>query len=184
MIGDEGVENAVPFFLEMPVGSPDPCFEQRPLRQDRQNFVPRSPGDIGDYHVELSATDETSTETIKLTGAVWRVDEVESLEEGSDVEGDIVYKLQLYWDQEGLCPGCRGRFRFDNMEMDRVVPGAGGGGYTVGNIQLLCSQCNRIKGGRSMAYLLQRRREQGLLEGIEQPNSGQSADANSECPDC
>ena len=184
VIGDEGVENAIPFFIEMSFGSPDPCFEERPLRRVRQNLVPRSPGDVGDSQMVLSATDETGTDTIRLTGTAWRVNETEGLKVGCDVEGSIVYKLQLYWDQEGLCPGCRGRFRFDNMEMDRVVPGADGGGYTVGNVQLLCSQCNRIKGERPMEYLLDRRGEQGLLGGLEQSNSAPSVDANPECSDC
>ena len=163
VVGDEGLENPMPFFIEFPFGSPIPCFETHPLWRNRQNVVPRSPGDVGDIQMVLSTSDDMSTDVFRLTGTDWPVDEIESLKADCDVERDIVYKLQLYSDQEGLCPGCRGRFRFDNLEMDRVVPGAEGGGYTVGNVQLLCSQCNRIKGDRSMEYLLARRREQGLL---------------------
>ena len=54
--------------------------------------------------------------------------------------------------------------RFDNMEMDRVKPGSDGGGYTVGNVQLLCPACNKIKGNRDMEYLRDRRRSQGLRD--------------------
>ena len=31
--------------------------------------------------------------------------------------------------------------------VDRVVPGMCGGEYTLGNIQIICSRCNRLKSG-------------------------------------
>ena len=51
---------------------------------------------------------------------------------------------------------------FDHMEVDRVVPGAAGPGYTVGNVQLLCCSCNKMKGERSMEYLMAKLRIRGL----------------------
>ena len=54
--------------------------------------------------------------------------------------------------------------RFDNMEVDRLIAGSYGGEYTVGNVQLLCPTCNKLKGTKDMAHLTARRREQGLLD--------------------
>ena len=163
MMRDEGIETPTPFFIEGPFGAPDPCFEARKGSKTRGNFLPHSPGPVGANQITLNGTGQGFHCELRFSGTAWRVDEIQQLNAGDDVQGNIVYKLQLYWDQEGRCLGCSGRMRFDNMEMDRKVPGSGGGGYTVGNIQLLCSSCNRVKGGRDMTYLTERRRSQGLF---------------------
>ena len=163
IMGDEGTETPIHFFIEGPIGAPDPCFEAKQASKARGNFLPHSPGPIGANQITLNGTGQGFNCELRFSGTAWRVDEIDQLKSGDDVKGSIVYKLQLYWEQEGLCPGCSGRIRFDNMEMDRLVPGSGGGGYTVGNIQLLCPACNRIKGGRDMKYLTERRRSQGLI---------------------
>ena len=165
MMGDEGSENPVPFFIEGPIGVPVPCYEDKNSDERRENFLPRSPGPFGPHQITFQARSEGLECEFHFSGTAWRVDEVQQLRPGDEVGGSLLYKLQLYWDQEGLCPGCNGRVRFDNMEMDRLTPGAAGGGYTVGNVQLLCSSCNRIKGNRDMEYLWDRRRRQGLLAG-------------------
>lgn len=152
MMGDEGTENPMPFLIEGPIGAPIPCFEQKHVTRPRANFLPRSPGPDG-------------ADRVTFHGVDWRVEEIEQLKHGDEVRGNLEYKYQLYADQEGLCPGCAGRIRFDNMEVDRVVPGADGGGYTVENVQLLCSACNKIKGDRDMEYLKDRRRSQGFPDG-------------------
>ena len=163
MMGDEGTETPIPFFIEGPIGAPDPCFEAKHASKARGNFLPHSPGPVGANQITPNRTGQGFNCELRFSGTAWRVDEIDRLKSGDNVRGNIVYKLQLYWEQEGLCPGCSGRIRFDNMEMDRLVPGSGGGGYTVGNVQLLCPACNRIKGGRDMKYLTERRRSQGLI---------------------
>ena len=164
VMGDEGTENPIPFFIEGPIGAPEPCFEERRTTTKRDNFLPRSPGQHGPHQITLCGNCEGIESTIRFSGTAWHVSEIDRLEHGDDVHSNPVYKLQLYWDQEGSRPGCNGRIRFDNMEMDRLTPGSEGGGYTVGNVQLLCSACNRIKGDRNMEYLKRRRRSQGLLD--------------------
>ena len=162
MMGDEGTEYPIPFFIEGPLGPPEPCFEGRTVRRKLQNvhLLPRSPGPHGAFHFTLQAMDDDGAQ---FSGTAWRVDEIERLKPGDDVRRNLVYKHQLYWDQEGLCRECPARMRFDNSEMDRLVPGSAGGGYTVGNVQLLCPSCNRTRQDRDMEYLRRRRREQGLL---------------------
>ena len=164
VMGDEGVENPIPFFIEGPIGAPDPCFEEKHASRKRENFLPRSPGPYSAHQITLHGKGERIDCESRFSGTDWRVNEIEELGLGDEVRRNLVYKLQLYWDQEGLCPGCNGRIRFDNMEMDRLTPGSDGGGYTVGNVQLLCSACNRIKGDRDMEYLKVRRRSQGFLD--------------------
>ena len=165
VMGDEGTENPIPFFIEGPFGSPIPCRQEHQASTRRENALPHSPGPYGPHQITFRARGEESEHDVQFSGTAWSVDEVQRLKHGDEVRGNIVYKLQLYWNQEGMCPGCDGRIRLDNMEMDRLVPGAAGGKYTVGNVQLLCSSCNRIKGDRDMGYLRERRRSQGFPMG-------------------
>ena len=52
--------------------------------------------------------------------------------------------------------GCKTEFLFKIMEVDHVVPRSRGGSDHPENLQLLCPNCNRIKGDRDMAYLVAR----------------------------
>ena len=56
-------------------------------------------------------------------------------------------KNRLFNDQEGRCNLCRHEMGgIQHFEMDHVVPKAKGGQDWVDNFQLLCANCNRIKG--------------------------------------
>ncbi len=69
-------------------------------------------------------------------------------------------KYYLYGKQDGKCNGCkRDVFKRDDLDIDHIVPKADGGGNERENLQLLCPQCNRIKGKRPMAYLMARLKE-------------------------
>ncbi|MGI9306871.1 MAG: DNA methyltransferase [Gammaproteobacteria bacterium] len=69
----------------------------------------------------------------------------------------------LYGKQEGNCAGCRFHFPFRNMTVDHEKPKSKGGQTTAENLQLLCGACNSVKGNRSMAYLLAKLKEQGII---------------------
>ncbi|MYA98381.1 HNH endonuclease [Candidatus Poribacteria bacterium] len=43
-----------------------------------------------------------------------------------------------------------------NLEVDHIIATSVGGTDHIGNLQLLCSNCNRIKGNRGQEYLLSR----------------------------
>ena len=60
----------------------------------------------------------------------------------------------LFGQQEGRCNGCHFEFPFRMFEVDHVVPQSRGGTDHPGNLQLLCTPCNRIKGDRPMEYLV------------------------------
>ena len=68
-------------------------------------------------------------------------------------------KHVLYGQQEGRCNGCRSPFEFRHFEVDHVVPRARGGTDHLDNLQLLCGNCNRIKGDRPQEYLAARLQE-------------------------
>ncbi len=161
MMGDENNGQPTPFLVEGPLGPPKPCYEEKPENRKRENFLPLSPASNSEISFELGIEGGSADERIRFTGISWYVEEVENLRPGDYVKNNLVYKYQLYADQEYKCRGCNRMLPFDNIEMDRVIPE---NGYTVGNVQLLCSSCNRIKGNRGMAYLLKRRNEQGFWD--------------------
>ena len=163
LMGDEGIDTPMPFFVEAPTWN-EPCFLERGPSGKMGNFLPLSPGDENSNNLAylcLRAEGGGESSEIRLTGVAWHSDEFERLRPGDEVDVPR-YKLHLYWVQEGRCLGCHRLIAFDLMEVDRITPGDNGPGYTVGNIQLLCSGCNRIKGKGTMDYLLERRRSQGL----------------------
>ena len=61
------------------------------------------------------------------------------------------HRHRLYGEQEGVCVGCDTHFPFRIMEVDHMLPRSQGGTDHPDNLQLLCSACNRSKGGRTMA---------------------------------
>ena len=70
-------------------------------------------------------------------------------------------KLYLYREQEESCNGCRRHLPIIRMEPDHFIPLVYGGPDTLSNLQLLCRECNRIKGDRLHEYLVARLAEIG-----------------------
>ena len=62
----------------------------------------------------------------------------------------------LYGLQEGNCGGCGHHFEARHLEVDHIISRGKGGTDHIENLQLLCGNCNRIKGDRGMDYLLSR----------------------------
>ena len=62
-------------------------------------------------------------------------------------------KERLYKTQAGKCNGCFEEFNIFNLEVDHIIPKSKGGGDHYENYQLLCGNCNRVKGNRPMEYL-------------------------------
>ena len=62
-------------------------------------------------------------------------------------------KKTLFGKQEGLCAGCRMLFPLKNLTLDHIIATSKGGPDTDSNLQLLCGNCNSIKGNRPMEYL-------------------------------
>ena len=61
------------------------------------------------------------------------------------------HRHRLYGEQEGVCAGCDTHFPFRVMDVDHMLPRSRGGTDHPDNLQLLCSGCNRSKGGKTMA---------------------------------
>ena len=59
----------------------------------------------------------------------------------------------LYGGQGGYCAGCKTHFETHHLEVDHIIAKQSGGTDHLTNLQLLCGNCNRIKGDRGMAYL-------------------------------
>ena len=55
-------------------------------------------------------------------------------------------KMIRYITQEGKCAGCQTEFRFGDLTLDRILPGAANGAYNLNNVQLMCQPCNGRKG--------------------------------------
>ena len=68
-----------------------------------------------------------------------------------DLPNYRTHRHRLYGEQEGVCAGCDTHFPFRVMDVDHMLPRSKGGTDHPNNLQLLCSGCNRSKGGRTMA---------------------------------
>ena len=62
-------------------------------------------------------------------------------------------RRRLYGEQSGNCAGCKDHFEARHLEVDHIIARLKGGTDAPDNLQLLCGNCNRIKGNRGMAYL-------------------------------
>ena len=67
-------------------------------------------------------------------------------------------KDRLFAEQKGICNGCAKEFDAVNFEIDHIIPKSKGGGDYYENFQLLCGNCNRVKGDRPMEDLVMRLR--------------------------
>jgi len=65
-------------------------------------------------------------------------------------------KTRLYGEQEGHCAGCGTHFEARHLVVDHIIARSVGGTDHLGNLQLLCHNCNSIKGNRGMEYLIAR----------------------------
>ncbi len=63
-------------------------------------------------------------------------------------------KDTLFEQQKGICNGCRKKFEPENFEIDHIIPKSKGGGDFYDNLQLLCGNCNKVKGDRPMEDLV------------------------------
>ncbi len=70
------------------------------------------------------------------------------------VKRELVHTL--YGEQAGRCNGCKSHFEIQHFDLDHIIPKNKGGGDFRGNLQLLCGNCNSIKGSRPMEYLTMR----------------------------
>ena len=62
-------------------------------------------------------------------------------------------KEKLFGAQKGICGGCDENFKYQHLEVDHIISRNKGGTDHIENLQLLCGNCNRIKGDRGMEYL-------------------------------
>jgi len=108
----------------------------------------------GAYYVsqiELSEEDVTTIieqDRKKTEDTLWR--EVERVKARAEAEGAIRQPIPeaiqvLVWNRDqGKCVKCGSK---GNLEFDHIIPLSKGGSSTARNIQLLCEECNRSKGG-------------------------------------
>ena len=70
----------------------------------------------------------------------------------STYETCLCYELEQkglhYERQKGICVHCGKHFELEEMEADHIIPWKEGGTTVAENCQMLCRNCNRIKGGK------------------------------------
>ena len=72
-------------------------------------------------------------------------------------------KHVLYGQQEGYCQGCNRHFEYRNLEIDHIVPKSKGDPDDDSNLQLLCGNCNKMKGDKTMAQLKPKLKRIGII---------------------
>jgi DNA modification methylase len=80
----------------------------------------------------------------------------EDVPQRTDIEQEPIttnIKERLFKEQKGCCNACSIELDIWHFEVDHIIPRAKGGGNYYENYQLLCGNCNRIKGDRPMEYL-------------------------------
>ena len=65
-------------------------------------------------------------------------------------------RKHLHETQQGRCNGCGNTYHAKDLTVDHIVPVSKGGTNDTANLQLLCHNCNSVKGNRSMDYLRRR----------------------------
>ena len=63
-------------------------------------------------------------------------------------------KKHLYGQQGGHCNGCYQHFETRHFEVDHIISRSQGGTDHIENLQLLCGNCNKVKGNRGQEYLI------------------------------
>ena len=107
---------------------------------------------------ERIAADRAATKEAKhapvIGGSLFQATALTAPPKRTDL-GDLpnyrTHRHRLYGEQEGVCAGCDTHFPFRVMDVDHMLPRVKGGTDHADNLQLLCSGCNRSKGGRTMA---------------------------------
>lgn len=61
---------------------------------------------------------------------------------------DKKQKREAYERQKGICVHCGKHFELEEMEADHITPWKEGGTTVAENCQMLCRNCNRVKGGK------------------------------------
>ena len=75
---------------------------------------------------------------------------------GDEPKSITVHKTVLYGEQGGHCAGCKTHFEMRHFHVDHIIPKNKGGTNHKSNAQLLCGNCNHVKGNRPMSYLMAR----------------------------
>ena len=81
---------------------------------------------------------------------------------------DQILRPRLYQEQSGACNGCEDKLELRHLENDHVIDKNRGGQDEDINIQLLCGNCNRVKGNRGMQYLTRKINERMLQKSINE----------------
>ena len=119
--------------------------------------------DLSPLAVQLVKERLQSGDVVGVLGEVYSRKDVPGRTDQGKLPYYTKHKTTLYGECEGYCGGCGAHFEARNLEVDHIVPRKKGGTDHIGNLQLLCGHCNRIKGAGTQAQLKAKLKGLGIL---------------------
>ena len=185
------VDNEVTFYYELPLQDPEKSFEERlwALLKNDVAWVVNSLDDVirhfHDHETRLmgimgKALEQRVAAVSSIEGLLERIVIPEEIfrDKLSVMRDPIlsrerhprydVFRPLIFGLQKGQCNGTKFEIYYSESTVDHIIPQAAGGGDELGNLQVLCGFCNKLKDdGSQEDYLSKINKDPSICSGCK-----------------